>query len=49
MADVTLTTDDRQFAAGDPVGFGRAVASIFGARLDRVGDTVRLSRPARRG
>lgn len=35
------------FAAGDPVGFGHAVAGIFGARLDRVGDTVRLSRPGR--
>jgi len=35
------------FAAGDPVGFGRAVAGIFGARLERVGDTVRLSRSGR--
>ncbi|MDR6626865.1 FecR domain-containing protein [Caulobacter segnis] len=34
------------FAASDPVGFGRAVAQVFDARLQRDGDTVVLSRAA---
>jgi len=34
------------FAASDPVGFSRAVAQVFDARLQRDGDTVVLSRGA---
>lgn len=34
------------FAASDPVGFSRAVAQVFGARLQREGDKVVLSRGA---
>lgn len=32
------------FAANDPVGFSRAIARIFDAKLDQSGDTVVLSR-----
>jgi transmembrane sensor len=32
------------FAANDPVGFSRAIARVFDARLDQSGDTVVLSR-----
>lgn len=32
------------FAANDPVGFSRAIARVFDARLDQRGDTVVLSR-----
>lgn len=32
------------FAANDPVGFSRAIARVFDARLDQQGDTVVLSR-----
>ena len=35
------------FAAADPVGFGRAVAGIFDARMDVRGDVVTLSRQPR--
>ena len=34
------------FAASDPVGFSRAVAQVFDARLQKDGDTVVLSRGA---
>jgi transmembrane sensor len=34
------------FAANDPVGFSRAIARVFDARLDQHGDTVVLSRKA---
>lgn len=32
------------FAASDPIGFSRAVASLFGARIEQSGNTVVLSR-----
>ena len=34
------------FAAGDPAGFGHAVATIFGARVEQRGNVVRLYRAA---
>ena len=34
------------FAANDPVGFSRAVAGVFNARMARSGDTIVLSRGA---
>ncbi len=34
------------FAANDPVGFSRAVASVFDARVERTGETLILSRNA---
>jgi transmembrane sensor len=34
------------FAANDPVGFSRAIARVFDARLDQKGDLVVLSRPS---
>ncbi|WP_294028468.1 FecR domain-containing protein [Sphingopyxis sp.] len=34
------------FAAGDPAGFGRAVATVFGARVEQRGNLVRLYRAA---
>lgn len=36
------------FAASDPIGFSRAVASLFDARIEQRGDTVVLSRDATR-
>jgi len=37
------------FAANDPVGFSRAIARVFDARLERDGDDVVLTRGAPRG
>lgn len=37
------------FAANDPVGFSRAIARVFDARLEQQGDSVVLTRPAARG
>jgi transmembrane sensor len=34
------------FAANDPVGFSRAIATVFDAKMVRVGDTIVLSRGA---
>jgi transmembrane sensor len=34
------------FAANDPVGFGRAIAHVFDARLAQDGDTIVLTRRA---
>jgi transmembrane sensor len=34
------------FSAGDPMGFGRAVAGLFDAKIERQGDVVILSRRA---
>lgn len=36
------------FAASDPAGFGRAVASVFDARVEQQGDAVILTRQAAR-
>jgi transmembrane sensor len=37
------------FAANDPVGFSRAIARVFDAKLERDGDDVVLTRGAPRG
>jgi transmembrane sensor len=37
------------FAANDPVGFSRAIARVFDARLEQEGDSVVLTRPAAQG
>ncbi len=37
------------FAANDPVGFSRAIARVFDARLEQQGDSVVLTRAAARG
>jgi transmembrane sensor len=37
------------FAANDPVGFSRAIARVFDAKLEQAGDTVVLTRSAPQG
>jgi transmembrane sensor len=37
------------FAANDPVGFSRAIARVFDARLEQQGGNVVLTRAAPRG